>query len=283
MLLVDLNGDLIPESEALIPAQSRAVAYGEGCFETLKLYHGRFLRLEAHLNRLKLGAELLQLKMDSISLESIRERIINVVQINDLQNKIARVRIQLGTTGKAGAGFGDKQEFFTLITAVEMSDEKPNPVRLITSSIRKIPTQSLDSRVKWNQYLTNMMALREAQSIGADDSLMLTINGIVSETAIANIFWVKDETCFTPSDDCDILPGVTREIVLDALKAESIPVCQGSFRCSELMDADCLFISNSGREILPVLSVDDKKFRTEHPVLSRIKKQYELIKRAELC
>lgn len=277
---VDLNGTIMPEKDAVLPANSRAVAYGEGCFETIRSYKGKFLRLEAHIDRLNLGLQKLNAGHKAHP-QKIKERILRLLNETGESNRDFRIRIQAGSLGKAGV-FGDSGEIFTLITATPI-DVTIKPVSLTVAEIRKIPTTSLDSSVKWSQYVSNMMALRKAKTAGFDDAIMLTQDGFVSETTIANIFWIKGDKIFTPSQSCDMLPGITRQIILDALKVENISLTETKAELRELSGADSVSLTNSVREIQAVSALNGKEFDQNNPILEVIKQAFEKLKEKELC
>lgn len=277
---VDLNGTIMPEKDAVLPANSRAVAYGEGCFETIRSYKGKFLRLEAHIDRLNLGLQKLNAGHKAHP-QKIKERILRLLDETGESNRDFRIRIQAGSLGKAGV-FGDSGEIFTLITATPI-DVTIKPVSLTVAEIRKIPTTSLDSSVKWSQYVSNMMALRKAKTAGFDDAIMLTQDGFVSETTIANIFWIKGDKIFTPSQSCDMLPGITRQIILDALKVENISLTETKAELRELSGADSVSLTNSVREIQAVSALNGKEFDQNNPILEVIKQAFEKLKEKELC
>lgn len=277
---VDLNGTIMPEKDAVLPANSRAVAYGEGCFETIRSYKGKFLRLEAHIDRLNLGLQKLNAGHKAHP-QKIKERILRLLNETGESNRDFRIRIQAGSLGKAGV-FGDSGEIFTLITATPI-DVTIKPVSLTVAEIRKIPTTSLDSSVKWSQYVSNMMALRKAKTAGFDDAIMLTQDGFVSETTIANIFWIKGDKIFTPSQSCDMLPGITRQIILDALKVENISLTETKAELRELSGADSVSLTNSVREIQAVSALNGKEFDQNNPILEVVKQAFEKLKEKELC
>jgi branched-subunit amino acid aminotransferase/4-amino-4-deoxychorismate lyase len=258
--LVDFNGEIIPEEDAHIPANSRAVAYGEGCFETLQSYQGKFLRLDAHVARLQKGLKELRIPTPFFSEIEIKKRIVALLESNNLSDKKARVRIQVGILDQPGHPPKKKKSYFSLITAYEIDAEKLVSVRLKQSSIKKIPRDALDCTVKWSQYIANLHGMREAKMAGFDDALMLTIDGFVSETTIANIFWVKGDTIFTPGNSCDALPGVTRLFVIETLRKKGYEIIEASFMPKELETADFVFITNSIKEWTLVSEYDGIKF-----------------------
>jgi branched-subunit amino acid aminotransferase/4-amino-4-deoxychorismate lyase len=279
-LPVDLNGIIQPESEALIPANCRAVAYGEGCFETIRSYKGKFLRLEAHIKRMNLGLQELGYSK-KLHPKNIKQRILRLIDETGFSNKDCRIRIQAGALDKPGT-FVKAEDFFTLITANSIT-YNPKPVTLAVSEMRRIPSRSLNTAVKWSQYASYLIALRKAKAEGFDDAVLLTHDGFISETTIANLFWINGEIIYTPSLSCDILPGITRAFFLDVLQEESLQVIETKTKLEELLNADSAFITNSIREFQVISKIGEKTCNTDTKILAAIKKAFEKKKERELC
>ena len=157
-----------------------------------------------------------------------------------------------------------------------------NPVSLITSRFRRIPACSLSPDVKWTNSINYILAAREAQQKQADDALMLTHSGLVSETTVANIFWMSSDSVFTPSVDCDLLPGITRGVLLDIYDQAGMPLVEGEFGPDALAGADIVWICNSVREICPVGRLDEHRFDPDPLFLGTLNDQFETYKREHM-
>jgi len=277
--VVFFNGGYVLESEASIPAISNAVAFGESCLDTLRSYEGKFLRLDAHFHRLKKGAELLHVDIP-FTLETFRETILQLLEKNDLLSKHAKIRTQIGITSKSF--HPPKPDFFVLIEASELIDSSKS-VELKTSPYKKIVSDSLGLGLKTSQYLNNLIAFRDARSSGFDDAIVYDAAQHVCETSIANIFWGKDGAIFTPGVETGILPGITRDFVMDVLRDVGNEVKEGSIDASELKSADFAFITNSLKEWKPVSRIDDTLFETQGEALHAIFHHLETKRNAELC
>jgi branched-subunit amino acid aminotransferase/4-amino-4-deoxychorismate lyase len=118
----------------------------------------------------------------------------------------------------------------------------------------------------------------EARKKDGDDALMLTTDGFVAETSIANIFWKKGDTVYTPSTDCDILPGITRSLIIQLVKELGYSVNEGQFRPNELVTADTAWICNSIREIVWIKSIDDQKFSEDRDFQDELVSRFERYK-----
>lgn len=277
--IVFFNGGCIPKNEAIIPVSSNAVAYGESCFDTLRSYKGKFLRIEAHYQRLKRGAETLGIELP-YTVDDFKSHILEVLAANQLLEQEAKVRTQVGVL--SSGLYPDNPEFFVLIEATPIS-VSGNLIRLMSSSFPKIASDSLHKKLKTSQYLNNLLAFREAQDDGFDDAILCNAAGRICETTIANLFWIKGSVIFTPSDKSGLLPGITRSFVIEGIKEKGYEVREGNFRISELKSADCVFITNSLKEWIPVCAIDETLFTTHDFILKTIFNHFETKRNSELC
>jgi len=169
-----------------------------------------------------------------------------------------------------------------LITGARMASADFPPATLVTSRYRRIPDAALPVGVKWANGINYILAAAEAQRRGADDALMLTVDGHLSETTVANLFWEESGAVYTPSADCDLLPGITRGILLELIEEAGIPLKTGRFDPSALHRADAVWICNSVRGICPVRQIDERSYQVESALLADITGRYESFKRGRM-
>ncbi|MDG5766129.1 aminotransferase class IV [Balneolales bacterium ANBcel1] len=253
-----LDGDVHPADEAVLSPFSRLAAYGEGCFDTVRLYSGYALRPNEHLHRLKSGMTHLGLALPPAlqSAESFRKLLHRFLEVNDALRMDVRLRIQVWADDHTTGYRPGNRTCRYIITGSSVSAPTSPFVSLITSRVRRIPAASLPPDVKWSNGINYILAAREAEQAGADDALMLTQDGHLSETTIANIFWKRGDTVFTPARCCDLLPGITRGLLISAMKQAGWKVCTGNFLPHHLREADVVWACNSVREWYPVRELD---------------------------
>lgn len=281
--LILFDGAWKSAGEPLISAESRAVWYGDGCFETFRTYSGRFLKLESHIERLFGGMEYLGIAPPP-GLQELKsgEPIRRMLEENHLGDTDAVVRIQVWREGKRGFTVSDNHESHYAVSALPLP-EIPETVRLAIVSTPRIPTRALDSSFKLSNSINYIKASSEAVKKNADDALMLTVDGFISETTVSNIFWYCDGKIRTPSPDCDILPGITRSIVMPLLKEKlDQQVVEGRYTPEEMMKAEVVWICNSVRELVPVESVEGHTFTTDHPLFIEMASLFETYKEKAL-
>jgi len=280
MSFINLNGRIIPENECLVPATSRAVSYGDGCFETLRSYQGKFLDFDKHFERLQAGLNYLDMKSD-LSEEQLRIEIQNLLEKNGLLEKDTVIRVQCFREGKGG--YFDLSDTSGYVISNREIGSLESELTLKTVSVRAIPSVSLERKVKLSNSINYIKAAQEAQNAGFDDALMLTVNKEISETTIANVFWIKGNQVFTSSIDCDLLPGITRSIIIDLIDERSdLEVKQGKFELEELYTAEAVFCCNSVMEIKYVSKIDERAFDISHEVITKLQKDFQNYKSMNL-
>lgn len=261
-----LNGACIPEEEATIPAATSGLYYGAGCFETMLAENGSIFKYDDHIARLNKGLKYLTgtdtALMDN---ETILNQIGTLFSKNDLLQRRSRIRIQVSLGEKNGYSMKDDLSLITIISATAVG-EKLDSKKLILSEISVVPSSARPTDLKLSNMLHYRQAFRTAERKGVDDAILITENGFVAETSISNIFWMKNQTIFTPSQDCEILPGIMRNTILEILKNKGIyKVKEGRFSMDELLKADIVWLTNSIIELAPVSCIEKISFGIDEP------------------
>ncbi len=259
-----VDGELVPSDQATVHVEDRGFMYGDGAFETLRAYGGDVFRWEAHAARLADSCESLGLDhgLDTVEL---RERVDETLAGNELQEAYLKLSITRGR--QPGKLNPDPDVDPTVVvyasplpqggTAGEQS-VWDSPATIQTVDTRRIPDEAVPARAKTHNYLNEILARVELRGTAADEALMLNLDGHVAEAATSNVFFVHDNALRTPRLHGSVLPGITRETVLDIADREGIPVETGQYEPARLRDADEVFLTNSTWELRPVDSVDGK-------------------------
>ena len=239
-----LNGKRLENPPAL-----RALFYGEGVFETFRWKNSPPVFLSMHLERMRRGAEFLGIPFPAETQVRLR--------IEDAAEKAAGedLHVKACLLGEGDAVFHSRSRTASFLVSVRPRVKGPEAVSLWVCGERRPPLNRLFSHKTLN-YLGNVVAKREAREKGFDEVLFLDTDGRVAETSCHNVFWVKGKKLFTPSSECPVLPGVTREIVLRSAKRLGYePVC-GGFPLEELLSSDYAFLTNAVAGIVYVSGVD---------------------------
>lgn len=275
------DGNIMPADQPVVPAVSRGLMYGDGIFETLRTYQGKTLLLEDHIDRLHSGMQTLGMEVHhDLKNKALRNQFWKLLEKQQLLNADAIVRLQVWRDGRRGYHPQQDSNTHLSITASTCPDDFSSPT-LATVYRRRIPSESLPSSVKFTNGINYILASQEAADRGGDDALMQTIDGFISETTIANIFWIKGDTIFTPDEECDFIPGITRNVVLDIIeKSNRWKYQEGKYSLDHILDADAVWICNSVREILAVEAIDNQDFDTDHPAIGKLQTRYAVYRRA---
>jgi len=280
---VCLNGRIIKQDNALIPANNSALYYGTGCFETFLVENSAFFKLKEHVDRLNRGmAYLSGNKGNLLAEEQIREDTIQLIKKNQLGKERVKVRIQFSLMEESGYSESKDQGYFLLI-AVSKATESLTPLIVTVADTRVVPASSRPADLKLSNMLHYRQAWREAKSDGMDDAILLTTDDFLAETSIGNLFWKKEDEIYTPSADCDILPGIMRNSVIDILTNRmNVKVNEGKYPLNEFKNAESVWMTNSLREVQEISEVDGQRFKTNQPILKQLKNRLKEYKAEHL-
>jgi len=256
-----INDRIVDEKKALIPVSDRAFLYGDAVFETMRSYGGKVSFLGRHIERLNNSLNGLKINC-RVSEKTISGKIIRLLKANKLADACIKIMVTRGDS-QGGVAVTGKESPRIVITASasRFYPEKfyRDGMSAVVVNTMKVASVCLDSGFKTHNYLNNIAARLEASAKGADEAIMLNIKEYLCETSVGNLFFVKKGILYTPSLDCDILPGITREVVIDAAEKLGIKVKEGKYRIGSLNNAEECFMTNSIAEIMPITKIDGKK------------------------
>jgi branched-chain amino acid aminotransferase len=264
---VYVNGKFLPQSEAKVSVFDHGLLYGDGVFEGIRAYNGRVFKLDRHLERLFHSAKAIDLKIP-LSKEELAKIILDTCRKNEIKEGYIRPII---TRGPGDLGL-DPRKCKTGPSIIVIAQPSINllgkaydrGLKVVTSSYRRVPPQSLSPSIKSLNYLNNILAKIEANQYGADEALLLDIHGYVSEASAENIFIVRNHTIVTPFTSTN-LPGVTREAVLELAPGLGLETKEQFFTLYDVWAADEAFITGSAAEVAPVVEVDGRSIGDGKP------------------
>jgi branched-chain amino acid aminotransferase group I len=265
-IIVHVNGQLVPRSEARVSVFDSVVQGGDAVWEGLRVYKGRIAALEGHLTRLQNSAKTLAFAAVPSS-DEIREAIFATLEANGMTDD-THIRLTLTRGEKITSGMNPKlnQSGCSLIVLAEWKPPvySDDGIRVVTSTIRRNTPQCLDSKIHHNNLLNNILAAIDANVAGVDSAVMLDVNGFISETNDTNMFMVRDGHLLTPfADAC--LPGLTRQMILDIARTEAIPGGEKNLSLTELYTADEAFTTGTMGELTPILEADGRTIGDGRP------------------
>jgi branched-chain amino acid aminotransferase len=261
-----LNGQLLPLSRAKLSPLDHGFLYGYGLFETMRAYEGHIFRLDCHLARLRCSAESLGLanKLAAFDLEAACTKTLDA-------NKLKDARLRLTVSAGEGDMTPDPSTCSNPTVLITVRNIVPLPpgkyesgFKAMLSPLRR-NSQSPLSRLKSTCYMENILARMAARAAGCDEAILLNEQGYLVEGSTTNIFLASNGELITPSLESGVLPGITREAVLEIAQTANIKTRERQVELKELIEAEETFITNSILELMPLTWFEGKPISTGKP------------------
>lgn len=262
---VYLNGQLLEKSRARVPAFDHGLWYGDGLFETIRVYGGQVPLAALHLERLREGSRVIGLELPWTA-GQLQEALEATVTVNALGDGYLRLTVTRGP----GEGWNPNScpKPTLLVAAFDRvpydSAAYQQGLRAVFSSYKRNPHSPL-VRVKSLNYLENILAKQEARERGAQEALLLNLEGRVSEGSMSNIFIVTAGKIITPPKTEGLLPGVARHLVLRLASASGRQAAETPLTRDQLAAADEAFLTSSLLEVMPLTSLEGHPIGTGKP------------------
>jgi branched-chain amino acid aminotransferase group I len=269
--IIYLNGRLVPRFEARLSPFDHGFLYGYGLFETMRAYNGRIFRLDAHLTRLRCSAESIGLTHGILTTDegkqSLKAACMATLEANELKDARIRLTVSAGE-GDMTPDPGTCSNPTILITArslVPLPPEKYETGFKAAVSFLRRNSQSPLSRLKSTCYMESILARTTAKAAGYDEAIFLNEQGYLAEGSTANIFLVSHGELITPCFESGVLPGITRDAVLEIARTSHIKATERWVQLNELVEAEESFLTNSILELVPLVSVEERSIGTGKP------------------
>jgi len=262
-----LNGTLLPRSAAAVTFDDGGLLYGDGLFETIRIYAARPFLPDQHWQRLREGAAFLDIPAPALwELNAAVEQVIRANAVNE-------GLLRLTLTGGAGRrALWPRPAAGKPTLLVTVRDTVPYPDHLYSLGSRAtfagFPRNELSPLVKIKSlnFMENMLGKREALKQGCDESLFFNTRGDLAEGATSNLFVFDGKRLRTPSIRCGLLPGITRGVVLKLAREQlGLAVEESVLRRADLDQAEEAFLTASIMEIMPLVEVDGQKIGAGSP------------------
>jgi len=300
--MIWLNGQLVPAAEASVSVLDRGLLYGDGLFETMcvrlpvgKRTQGHVFRLDAHLERLAAGCAELSIELP-FPPDQLAEAVQATVEANSLGEASVRLTVTRGVGGKR-LDAGEEQAPTVIIRAAACAGYPPETyergLRVLLAKGRR-NERSPTSRLKTLNCLDSVLARLEARRAGADDALWLNTSGQLACLTAANLFVALGPEVYTPPVSCGVLPGITRQCVLELLAAEGVTVRQQGLAANAQglgmggesipwQEVSELLATNSLMGVAPVVEVERRPVGSGRPgpLARRLRQMYELVLRGD--
>jgi branched-chain amino acid aminotransferase len=277
---VFLNGQFVPAAEAVVSVFDRSFLYGDGVFETLRIFQGQPFRWQQHYERMEHGAAFLKIALP-FSSEELRARACELIQTNRAPDSIMRLTLSrgIGIRGYSIRGADNPSLVMTMHSAPEHDPRHPPAWKLVTASLR-VAKEDRIAQFKTCNKLLNILARTEAEERGADEAILLNTAGEVAEAASGNLFWIEDGAVCTPPLQGGILPGVTRSVVIELCHEMTLLVKERALHVEALPQVESMFLSLSTWGVVEVSAINDRVIHP-HPSTALIRQKYHRLLRAE--
>lgn len=262
MSIAYLNGSYTPLEEARISPLDRGFLFGDGIYEVIPYYNGRSVGLVPHIERMIAGLAAIEIQNNK-SVAQWKELLDDLVARNsDINHNLGvYVHISRGTDTKRFHAYPENVE--PTIFAFCFAIKDPAPVdRNAVKATSVNTTEDLRWKrchIKSTALLGNVIHFQEGHTEGHGEILLYNADNVLTEASSSNAFIVKDGKVITPIQDNQILPGITRRIIIDSIKADgTLEIEERNITMDEVHNADEIWVTSSSKEIAPVTSIDGK-------------------------
>ena len=260
-LLVYIDGNFYPKSEAKISVYDHGLLYGDGVFEGIRAYEGVVFKLDAHLDRLYRSAKTIMLQIP-LTKDEIKKAVLDTLKKNNLRNAYIRLIV---TRGIGDLGLDPRKcskPTVVIITEpliqLHSEEKKKNGITAMISWVKRDPVDATTHEIKSLNYLNSILAKIEANIAGVDEAICLDKNGFVCEGVAENIFIVKNGKIATPPICTGALPGIKRSVVMKLAKKLGYPMVERNITPNELFNADEVFFTGTAAEVIPVREINKR-------------------------
>lgn len=278
-LLFWLNGRIVPRAEAVVSIYDSGFMLGDGVWEGVRLYDGRWTFLDDHMERLFDAAKAIDLEI-GLTPDQVKQAIFDLQAANGMTTDAhARLMVTRGVKTRPFQHPKLSQQGPTIAIIMEHSRPKiPRPIALATvPHLRGLP-MTQDPKLNSHSKLNCILACIAAQKAGADEALMLDLHGFVNTTNACNFFIVKKGEVWTSTGDY-CMNGITRRKVIELCRANGIPVYERNFSLVDTYSADEAFLTGTFGAQTPVGVIDGRQIGTGQmgPMTERLRGLYKAL------
>ena len=269
---VNVNGRVFDQEHAVVSVFDHGFLYGEGVYETWRTYNGQPFLFDRHMRRLRnsSGMIALTIPLTDEQLDARCRETIRAAGLGEPANGDAYVRVVV-TRGIGELSYDPAGCPSPTIIVIVKPHAAPAPdvydrgVNVALVPIIRNHPGTVSPVIKSNNLLNNALAMQEAFRRGAFEGVMRNYRGELAECTQSNLFIVRDGAALTPPLDAGLLPGITREFVLEIGAEAGIPVREAVLHDADLFGADEAFFTSSTRELVPIVQVDHRPIGAGRP------------------
>jgi branched-chain amino acid aminotransferase len=271
-MLIWLDGQYVPKSEAVVSVFDHGLLYGDGLFEGIKSWSGKVFKLREHVRRFFDSAHFLEIDLGH-SHQDIIDIVCECIAVN-IHDGLAYVRL-VATRGIGDLGINPKKCYgkttlFCIAASISLYPEERyvQGLNVITCNTLRNSVQSLPARVKSLNYLNNILGMIEVNRSHADEGVMLTQEGYVGECTADNIFFVKNGVMHTPAPFHGILQGITRDSIIELAREQGIKVEEGTYLTTIYTHRRRMLVNRHGGGPDPIVEIYSRRSAGGRPARS---------------
>ncbi|MDX8349204.1 D-amino acid aminotransferase [Cognatiyoonia sp. IB215446] len=276
-ILIYVDGRIAPKTEAMVSVYDSGFMLGDGVWEGLRLYDGKWAFLDEHLDRLFEAAKAIDLDI-GMDRDGVAKALVETQKANGMTTDAhARLMVTRGVKVRPFQHPGLSRSGPTIVIIMEHSRPSiPRPIALATVPHQRGLPMTQDPKLNSHSKLNCILACIAAEKAGADEALMLDVHGFVNTTNACNFFIVKNGAVWTSTGDY-CMNGITRQKVIDLCRANDIPVFERNFSLVDTYSADEAFLTGTFGAQTPVGSIDGRVIGTGQlgPVTARLRDLYK--------
>jgi len=270
--IVNVNGKIFDQEHAVVSVFDHGFLYGEGVYETLRTYNGSPFLFDRHMRRLRNSAGMLTLgvPMSDAQIDERFRETVAAAGLGGSTGKEAYIRI-LVTRGIGELTYDPAAcPTPSVVVIVKPNVDPPKEafergVKVCLVGIVRNHPDTVNPMIKSNNLLNNALAMQEAFRRGGFEGVMRNFRGELAECTQSNLFIVKNGAALTPPIDAGLLPGITREFLFEVGAALGLPVREQVLTDRDLFEADEAFLTSTTRELVPIVTVDDRSIGSGVP------------------
>ena len=274
-----LNGRVVPKAEAVVSVYDSGFMLGDGVWEGIRLYNGKWAFIDEHMDRLFEAAKAIDLDI-GLTREQVIQAVLETQHANDMtEDAHARLMVTRGVKTRPFQHPKLSQQGPTIAIIMEHSKPSiPRPIRLATvPHLRGLP-MTQDPKLNSHSKLNCILACIAAEKAGADEALMLDLHGFVNTTNACNFFIVRKGQVWTSTGDY-CMNGITRQKVIDLCRENGIPVFERNYSLVDTYGADEAFLTGTFGAQTPVGMIDGRQIGTGEmgPLTKQIRMLYQAL------
>jgi D-alanine transaminase len=255
MTIACLNGTFLPLEDACVPVMDRGFLFGDGVYEVIPVYGGKLFRLAHHLQRLRNSLDAVRIG-NPLSGGDWETMLTELVSRNEGPDQAVYLQVTRGVAAKRDHAFpaDTRPTLFAMSTPMSVSVDIDSITGATAITLPDIRWKLCN--IKAITLLSNVMLRQQAIDAGAVEAILIK-DGYAIEGAASNIFIVKNGVLITPPNGPALLPGITRDLIIDLAANQAIAFREADITEADLFGADEIWLTSSTREISPVTRLDD--------------------------